>query len=118
MLPSYISSSGDSQLKLRYYLRNDFLFQFLRIIIILLDMFSSQNEFESVFDLRFCSPFDEVGDLSPFITDFEPLLEEFDILFEGPLFLVDGRIQGCKPSLTALLTVTSCVGYLFLVHSI
>ena len=38
-------------------------------------------------------------------------MEEVNILFQGPLLLVDGGVQSSEPSLTALLAVTSCIGH-------
>lgn len=78
-------------------------------------MFSPQNELKSVLYLRLSPAVDEAGDLSPFVAHIQPLLEEIDVLIQAPLLLVNGGVQGCKPSLTALLAVTGCVCHLVLV---
>lgn len=68
-------------------------------------MLSTQDEFESVFDLRLRTALDDVGDLAPLIAQLQPLLKEFLILPERPLALLDGRVKCCEPSLPALLAV-------------
>ena len=38
-------------------------------------------------------------------------MEKVNILFQGPLLLVNGGVQSGEPSLTALFAVTSCIGH-------
>lgn len=80
--------------------------EFVRVNFGLLNMLSSQDQFESVFDLGLCAAFYDVGDLAPLVAELEPLFEELLVLAERPLTLLDGRVKRCQPSLSALLPVT------------
>jgi len=82
----------NSQLELIDYLRDHFYLELLWVIIILLDVFSSQDQLESVLDLRFGSTFDEIGNFSPFVSHLKPFLKEIDVFFETPLLLIDRRV--------------------------
>jgi hypothetical protein len=95
-------------------LRNNFVFELIGIMILLLNKFTSKNQLKPVFDLRLCPPINKVGYLSPLIANFEPLLKEVKIFHECPLALVDGRIESCKPSLSTLLAVSLGEGNLLL----
>ena len=52
------------------------------------------------------SSIDHGGYFSPLVPVLKPLLQEVDVLFGGPLALVDARVQSSKPSLAALLPVS------------
>lgn len=99
-------------------MRNDSILQLFGVYTILLDVLSTKDELESVFDLRLCPTLDEVGNLPPLVAHVEPLFQEVNVLLKSPLLLVNGWVQGGKPSLPALLTVPGCVGHLFFACSV
>lgn len=91
--------------------RNDRCLELFGVNFCLLDVFTAQYQLESVLHLGFCSTFYDVGNLSPFIAKFEPLLKEFLVFTEGPLTFLDGRIKCCEPSFAALLAVPRDEGH-------
>lgn len=85
---------------------DDYCLEILRIVVVLLNVLSSEDQFKSIFDLRLGSTLDKVSDLSPFVSNCEPFLKEINVLLQAPLLLIDRWVQSCEPSLTALLSIS------------
>ena len=101
-----IISFVDSFLHADDNLWDDYCLEILRIVVVLLNVLSSEDQFKSIFDLRLGSTLDKVGDLSPFVSNCEPFLKEINVLLQAPLLLIDRWVQSCEPSLTALLSIS------------
>ena len=76
-------------------LRDSWWLKLFRVDLCLLDVFSPQDQFESVLYLRFSAALHNVSNLSPFISEFKPLLKELLIFFECPLTLFYWWINSC-----------------------
>ena len=72
--------------------------------------FPLQSRVEPVLDVIVCPPWQEFGDLRPFIAVLPVSRDDLQVLLVGPLILLDIRVQMIMPSLTALLADSSWQG--------
>lgn len=84
----------------------NYILQFLGIMLICLHELSTHDKLKPIFHLRLSPSFYQIGYLSPLVTNIQPFIKEVNIVLNGPLALVDRRIQCRQPSLPALLAIS------------